>query len=774
MNSGQQELQARLAELERSVLELQEALEELQEQHQARSRKLDSRLTQVQFRASHAFKDAQSILRSRIWRTLVWGGGVADRTAAWMGRVRASVQSSGNGTRLPIRIHLEQPVGNGPLAGTVPMTGWAIASGPVDRVEFEVPGLLPPQPLRSGLFRPDVARVFTDYPNAVNAGFSGTIDCLMLPEGEHELVLRAVYGPETAELRSRLTIDHSAGPGDEYHRWIAENEQSNRALIRARIRQMTHQPVISIVVPVYNTDPAILLAAIKSVTSQSYEKWQLCLADDCSAKDWIPAILDDAARDPRVQVTRLPRNGGISVASNAALREATGEYIALMDHDDMLARDALFHVVEAINRHPDVDIFYSDEDYVDREGTRIKPFFKPDWSPDLILAENYVCHLLVFRRKIALAAGGFRSEVDLSQDHDILLRMSRLTDRIHHIPKVLYHWRTEVDVTDIQRASFREQDAFRSSRKVVEDHLRESGIPAKVTEGRQPGRWRVRYQLPEPPPEVSVIIPSGGKVDVLKRNLEAFSRTSKYPNAQVVVVDNSKAGAVESFCFERSVVGRPVRYIDHRHKPFNFSAICNRAARECTSPILLFLNDDTAAIDNDWLEAMVEHAIRPEVGAVGARLLYPDGRIQHAGVTMGIFGICGHSFKGLFGEDRTFFDFPDIVRNVSAVTGACLMCRRDVFWEAGGFDEIDFPVAYNDIDLCLKIGARGYRVIYTPHANLYHYEALSKTIRDLDPRPEESAALRRKWKAVIEADPFYNPNLTTTSEDFSLGLSRPD
>ena len=285
--------------------------------------------------------------------------------------------------------------------------------------------------------------------------------------------------------------------------------------------------------------------------------------------------------------------------------------------------------------------------------------------------------------------------------------------------------------------------------------------------GLATGRWRARYPIPLGT-RVSIVIASGGKVDVLRTNIDSIFEKTTYPDYEVVVVDNSKSSAIEKLVTAYQVGRHNLRYIDWRNKPFNYSAINNTAAKQSESPVLLFLNDDTSVVSPDWLEAMVELVMRPEVGAVGAKLLYPNGAIQHAGVVMGLFDNCGHAFKGLDGSSGHYFDFSDVIRNVSAVTGACLMTRAGVFWQAGGFDENQFAVAFNDVDLCLKIGKFGYRVLYTPHAILYHHEAFTKTSKDLIPHPEEVAAMRFKWNSVIANDPYYSPNLTRNDENYAL------
>jgi GT2 family glycosyltransferase len=408
------------------------------------------------------------------------------------------------------------------------------------------------------------------------------------------------------------------------------------------------------------------------------------------------------------------------------------------------------------------DLLYSDEDHIDEAGRRFSPFFKPDWSPDTILSENYVCHLMMFRKDLAMAAGGFRSEFDLSQDHDILLRMSAKAERIVHVPKILYHWRTSLE--SMERASDGGDRVVSSSRDVVDSFVAGRG---RVEPGFYPGRWRVRYPIPEAS-RVSILIPTAGKTEMLDRNLRALWEKAGHDDYEVVVIDNGRGDAVEKYVDDLRRKGRPVRRFDHRGQPFNYSRLNNLAAATCDTALLLFLNDDTEGISDGWLAALVELAMRPEVGAVGAKLLYQDGLIQHAGVTMGLAEVCGHSFKGLEGKNRHYYDFPDLIRNVSAVTAACMMMRADVFREVGGFDEAMFPIAYNDIDLSLKIGAAGYRVLYTPHALLYHYEAFSKSDVELHPHPAETLALKSKWREVIARDPFYNPNLTRVKENWSL------
>jgi GT2 family glycosyltransferase len=370
---------------------------------------------------------------------------------------------------------------------------------------------------------------------------------------------------------------------------------------------------------------------------------------------------------------------------------------------------------------------------------------------------------MVFRRTLCDEVGGFRSEVDLSQDHDLLLRMSTKARRIVHIPRILYHWRT--DIFSGSRASSLEERALASSRRAVEDFLRSGGSEASVESGLIPLRWRIRYPIPAGA-RVRILIPST-KVELLERCVASVRAKTAYPHYEICVLDNSRSTKIEKFVRSESHQESPITYVDFRNMPFNYSAMHNAVAKETDVPLLLFLNDDISVIASGWLTAMVELACRPEVGAVGAKLLYPDDTIQHAGVILGCFDICGHAFRGHPASDRTYHDLPDVLRNVSAVTAACMMVPRDRFLECGGFDAEHLPVAYQDVDLCLKLGQRGYRVLYTPFAQLYHHEAASKRRDEKDPRPDETLTFKTRWRDLIEGDPYYSPNLTRDAEDYS-------
>ncbi|MBV8572944.1 MAG: glycosyltransferase [Acidobacteriaceae bacterium] len=705
------------------------------------------------------------LLTGRLWRTLRAAGQMVARflpTPA--GSEEAAVVRGRHNSFLVC----DEPKATDlrPRSGLVIVRGWCLAEHGVDAVQIEVPGL-PIIETKPVLPRPDVRRMRPDLDRTGRAGFSAEFDSTQLRTGRHTVSLRVISRNEVvATHKTAINIDHVKGYSSDYDRWIHEFERPEDEIIELKLLSLAYRPLISILMPVFNTDPAELRAAIESILNQSYSNWELCIADDCSSRAEIREILEGfSAQDERIKVAFQQQRGGISRACNAAWELAKGDYVCFVDHDDTLAPHALAYVCEALNRDPEGDLLYSDEDKIDARGRRFEPFFKPDWSPDLLLSENYICHLLVIRSELAAKVGRLNPDFDGSQDYDLILRATAQANRILHIPRVLYHWRASADSTasTIENKEY----ALEAAQRALTSYCRQIGREISVEPGRVTGRWRIHYPIPEST-RVSIIIAAGGKVDILRTNLDSlFSRTT-YAHFEVVVIDNSKVNSIENLVREFQGSRANLRYIDWRNKPFNYSVINNAAAKQCDSPVLLFLNDDTSVIEPQWLEAMLELVMRPEVGAVGARLLYPDGRIQHAGVVMGIYDNCGHAFKGLEGSVSHHFDFPDVIRNVSAITGACFMARAEIFWQAGGFDENEFAVAFNDIDLSLKISNLGYRVLYTPHAELYHHEAFSKTSKDLVPHPVEVESMRLKWGKVISADPYYNPNLTRNDEDYSL------
>ncbi len=555
------------------------------------------------------------------------------------------------------------------------------------------------------------------------------------------------------------------GPGQDLNRqyqvWLERHRITSHAVeeMKAAVEGLRYTPRISILTPVYNVDEAWLRKAIESVRAQIYSHWELCLVNDAATEPHVSPTLDEyAAADPRIRVKHLARNEGIVGASTHALHLATGEFVGFLDHDDELSPDALFEVVKRLNEDPDLDLIYSDEDKLTPAGRRVEPFFKPDWSPDLLLSVNYINHFSVFRRNVLTEAGGFRHGFDGSQDHDALLRVTERTDRIAHIPKVLYHWRKTPGSAAATVAA--KPFAHEAARRAIEDALSRRGYGGQV-ESVLPGLYTVRYRLYSTP-LVSIIVPTRDRWQLLQQCLCSIEEKTGYARYEIIVLDNDSAEP-ETLRYLDGVAGkwRVCRYPGR----FNFSAINNFGATKASGDYLVFLNNDVQVIRTDWLAALLEQAQRPEVGAVGAKLLYPDGRIQHAGVVLGVGGVAGHAFKYSSDNVQTYFGFSHRVRNCSAVTAACMMVSRRAFEEVGGFNA-RLRVAFNDVDFCLRLRQRGYLIVYTPLALLYHHE--SATRGRLHP-PEDEELFLSLWGETTErGDPYYNPNLTLFREDWSL------
>lgn len=553
---------------------------------------------------------------------------------------------------------------------------------------------------------------------------------------------------------------HDLNP--QYRIWLQQHQSTpqKRARMKEQADSFAYTPLISILVPVYNIDEMWLRKAIESVFEQIYDRWELCLVNDASTWPHVRPLLEEyAQRDTRIHVRHLEQNQGIAGASSQALAMSTGEFIGLLDHDDELAPEALCEVVERLNTDPQLDCLYSDEDKLNPAGDRVDPFFKPDWNPDLHLSFNYVTHFSVFRRKLLDEIGGFRQGFDGSQDYDVMLRVSEKSDNIAHIPKILYHWRkiSGSAATSATAKPF----AYKAGARALEESLKRRGHSGWV-ETKILGHYTVRYHLPTPPPLVSIIIPTRDRKQLLEQCLQSIQQKTDYPNYEIVILDNNSSEP-ETLRYLDNIRSRYRVYL--YEKPFNFAAISNFGASLARGEHFLFLNNDTEVIDSGWLGAMLEHAQRSEVGAVGAKLLYPDGRIQHAGVVYGIGGVAGHAFKHCARKNSSYFGFSDLIRNCSAVTAACMMVPRRVFEELNGFDE-RFRVAFNDVDLCLRIRERGYLIVYQPLAELYHHESATRGF--LSP-PEDEALAWKVWGDLIrQGDPYYNPNLTVSHEDWSL------
>ena len=560
----------------------------------------------------------------------------------------------------------------------------------------------------------------------------------------------------------------------QYQKWLEAHYPRSAQLkkIEQAISKLTYQPLISIIVPVYNPEANFLRQAIESVLEQVYPNWELCLADDYSSKPYVKSILEEYARDDRIKVAYRSENGHICRTSNSALELATGEYIALLDHDDLLPPHALAKVVQLLDQHPEADFIYSDEDKVDEQNVHKDPFFKPDWCPDSFLARMYTCHLGVYRRSLVEEVGNFRVGFEGSQDYDLVLRVTEKTKEIYHIPNVLYHWRIHSQST---AAKFNAKPyATDAAQKALKEAILRRDEPGKVTaRSNFPGVYTVRYQIKEPK-LVSIIIPTKDLADTLDVCLKSIFSKTTYDNYEVIVIDNGSTEKKTARCLATWQQQQPKRFNYYPYDvPFNYSQINNYGVEQARGEYLLFLNNDTEVITKDWLEGMVEQAQRPSIGAVGSLLLYPDDTIQHAGVVLGIGGVAGHSHKHLHVSQSGYISQAVSTNNYSAVTGACMMCRREVFESVGGFEE-KLAIAFNDVDLCLKIARRGYRNIYLPHVVLYHYESKSRGYENTPAKQARFAGevnyMRQTWGQICDRDPCYNPNLTKSKEDYNLNI----
>jgi O-antigen biosynthesis protein len=554
--------------------------------------------------------------------------------------------------------------------------------------------------------------------------------------------------------------DRASIPSNQYQEWLERHvvKGDEIAALRQQSHSFVYQPRISIITPVFNTPVAWLTACVESVLAQAYEKWELILVNDGSTDpDTLRVLLEFGARDSRIILARDGERAGISAASNRGIALTKGEWVGFLDHDDVLEPDALFCFAKWLQDHRDADLIYSDEDKLTEQGFDA-PIFKPDWSPDYFLSCNYICHFTLVRGDLLRKIGGFRSEFDGAQDYDLFLRIIEQTKRIDHIPRVLYHWRRSLASTadNIRR----KPGSLETGRRALETHLERQREAGHVTVDWPTHAYRIKRQLTEAK-KISIIIPVRDQVDLLVRCLDSLTNKTDYVPYEIVVVDNDSQSE-EARAYFSQFRHRLLRY----GGPFNFSAINNFAVEQTDSPWLLFLNNDTEVIEGDWLTLMAENVQRPDVGAVGPKLLYPDDTVQHAGIVMGVGGIAEHAFRGFAAEAPGVCRQLQTTRNYSAVTGACLLTRREVFDEVGGFDEERLPVTFSDVDLCLKMRRAGYRIVYTPFATLYHHE--SGTRRPAV-EPLETEVMRERWPEVLEHDPYYNPNLSRERADFSLG-----
>ncbi|MFJ2428959.1 glycosyltransferase [Pseudomonas sp. NPDC087804] len=570
-------------------------------------------------------------------------------------------------------------------------------------------------------------------------------------------------GQETREVTDR----------NDYLTWVKYYDTLDdncRERIKEDIRTWNQAPLISIIMPVYNPPLELLQEAVTSVLAQLYPNWQLCIADDASTDPQVIEYLESlSSEDERINVTMRSENGHISQASSTALESALGSYIALMDNDDLLPEHALYWVARAIIENPGAGLIYSDEDKIDNQGTRSSPYFKSEWNEFLFRSQNMICHLGVYRRDLIEQVGGFRVGFEGAQDYDLALRCSEqlAENQIVHIPRVLYHWRIHVGSTAM--AGDEKPYAALAGVKALDEHLQRKGNIGK-TELLPRGMYRTHYALPAQLPLVSLIIPTRNAYALVKQCIDSIKTLSSYRNFEIILIDNGSDDP-ESLAYFSELGNEPNITVLHDDGPFNYSALNNRAVREARGELIGLINNDIEVITPEWLEEMVAIALQPSVGAVGARLWYPDDRLQHGGVLVGLGGVAGHSHKYLPKGDLGYFCRAALIQEFSAVTAACLIIKKSIFDEVGGLDEVNLKVAFNDVDFCLRVQEAGYKNVWTPFAELYHHESATRGLENTPQKQErfmkEVNYMKSRWPD-IQNDRAYSPNLTLNYEDFSL------
>ena len=676
------------------------------------------------------------------------------------------------------RWHLDQPSVDQVREGLVRFIGWCVdhANQPVSRIRIRAGAEIVES--EAVIPRPDVLMLLGLSPVALRCGFDVQI---RLPRDHVEIAVEALIHGEK-EWRPVELFPGAAVPEIEdrdehasYRAWSAKNDRFDNAArgrLVARLHALAHPPLISVLIPVWETAEPWLRAAIESVRGQVYPHWQLCLADDASAAPHVRAILEEYARcDPRIVFCVRPERGHISAATNSALDLARGDWITFLDHDDELHPAALACLALEIAEHPDAELIYTDEDKIDSDGRRSTPYFKPDWNPELIIGQNFVCHLAAYPAARLRTLCGMRIGFEGCQDWDLVLRATHARNdaRVRHIPRVLYHWRMLPGSTALDHSA--KDYVIAAGERTLREHFERIDLRKAVLAVNESGHWQASYPMPEPPPLISILIPTRNHRAHLERCVDSIRANTTYPHFEIVVVDNQSDDSATLDLLARWEKDDSVRVLRY-DAPFNYAALHNFAVPKCSGALICLLNNDTEIITPRWLQEMAGHAIRPTTGAVGAMLLYPDDTIQHAGIFVGIGGVADHPFKREPRDCRGQMSRLHVTQNLSAVTGACLLVRKALYAEAGGLDEKNLAVAYNDVDFCLRLLALGYRNVWTPLAVLYHHESLSRGYEDT---PEKVARLAReyhymraRWPELLDHDPAYNPNLTLERNDFGL------
>jgi GT2 family glycosyltransferase len=634
---------------------------------------------------------------------------------------------------------------------------------------------------RFGTVRPDIGLRYDNRPGALRSGFSLNA---CIPPGRFQLILQARSGDRSWEdffahpIRGPVFGTDLNGEGEitgDYARWISCYERLQARdvqRIRKQIANFEYSPVISVLLPVYNSNLKWLRRAIASVQNQLYPCWELCIVDDASTDRKVWQFLQRRARrDTRIKVMHRAENGHISAASNDALGLASGDFVALLDHDDELAPTALYFVAWTLNKNRALQLLYSDEDKLDAENRRLEPHFKSNWNPELFLAQNFILHLGVYRTDLVRKVGGFRVGFEGSQDYDLTLRcIERIRpDQIKHLPWVLYHWRaTDQSTASCTTAKPYAQEA---ARRAVQEHLDRTGIAGTVvpTHGVY---LQAKYALPTERPMVSIIIPTRDQVSSLKECLHSFFQKTDYPDYELILLDNGSCNS-ETLEYLHELKKHDRIRVERIEGAFNYSRLNNLGVELSRGSLVALLNNDVEVLHADWLTEMVSRAMQPKVAMVGARLWYPSGIIQHGGVILGVRGVAGHAHVGLRRDESGYFARAHLAQDLSSVTAACALVKRKVYLQVGGFDE-NLAVAFNDVDFCLRLRESGYRVVWTPYAELIHHESASRGFDDSAPKQMRFLAevdyMKSKWGAILQRDPFYNPNLSLGEDLFTLAF----
>ena len=573
------------------------------------------------------------------------------------------------------------------------------------------------------------------------------------------------YGPK--EFWVKLTERFQADDVD-YEQWYENHKALPEELEKQKNEKWKRKPLISIVVPVYNTPQVFLRQMIESVQNQSYSEWELCIGNASPENKEMKKILEEYKKDARIKEVEIPENKGISQNTNRAMEIASGELIGLLDHDDLLAPNALYEIAKAVNEHPDAEVIYTDEDKVTTDlKEHFQPHLKPDFNLDLLRSNNYICHFFVASRDLIKRVGGFRPEFNGAQDYDLILRCTEQAKQIVHIPKILYHWRVHKASTADNPAS--KMYAFDAGKRAIEEQLIRCRTKGTVQHTKDLGFYRVKYEICGEP-LVSIIIPNKDQSEALKKCLDSIREKTSYRNYEIIIVENNSEEP-ETFAFYKKIAGEKIKVVTWEGE-FNYSAINNFGVRHARGDYLLLLNNDVEIINGDWLTEMLSHCQRKEVGIVGAKLYYPDNTIQHAGIIIGIGGVAGSVFVGLPRAFSGYLHKASIQLDLSAVTAACMLVKRSVFEQVGGLEE-KLKVAFNDVDFCLRVREKGYLVVYDPYAELYHYESKTRGAEDTKEKirrfQTEIEYMRSHWIGLLKkGDPYYNCNLSLTKWDYSL------